>query len=376
MSSPSTAAGTCTLDANQAGNANYNSAAQVTQGFTVKNNQTITFTSTAPTSATIGGPTYTPAATSTSGLTVAITVDSTSTGVCSINGSGVVSFQGDGTCTLDGNQAGNGTYNAATQVQQSFSVGLTITSDQYSATGPKVTLSGVGATGTSHVSVAVCSVDAFPCTGVHLVSTVTTGTSPTNPWTTAATTNSLAYGTTYYAEATQATQTSPVYTFTPTQAAPNAVALANGGGSVTAGDSATVTFNDQLSATTICSAWTNSGIQTLSNATITFANGTFGNPDSFTATSSSCSASNFGTVYSGSTGYVSGTVTFTNSTIAWNPNNDTLTFTLGTLSSGSGNVHTGVAAGDAGYSLSGSVSDINGFPGSTTTFTSGSASGF
>ena len=41
--------GTCVIDANQAGNANYNAAPQVQQSFTVgKGNQTITFTSTAP----------------------------------------------------------------------------------------------------------------------------------------------------------------------------------------------------------------------------------------------------------------------------------------------------------------------------------------
>ena len=102
------AAGTCTLDANQAGNAIWNAAPQVTQGFTVsKGSQTITFTSTAPTAATVGGATYTPTATATSGLTVTITVAAASSSVCSINGGGVVSFQAAGTCTLDANQAGN-----------------------------------------------------------------------------------------------------------------------------------------------------------------------------------------------------------------------------------------------------------------------------
>ena len=37
-------AGTCTIDANQAGNANYNAAPQVSRAFTIaKGNQTITF---------------------------------------------------------------------------------------------------------------------------------------------------------------------------------------------------------------------------------------------------------------------------------------------------------------------------------------------
>ena len=57
------AAGTCVIDANQAGNANYSAATQVQQSFTVaKGAQTITFTSSAPTGAVVGG-TYTPTAT-------------------------------------------------------------------------------------------------------------------------------------------------------------------------------------------------------------------------------------------------------------------------------------------------------------------------
>ena len=130
--------GTCIVDANQAGNGNYNAATQVQQTFTVgKDTQTVSFTSTAPAAATVGGATYTPTATATSGLTVTITVDASSSSVCSISG-GVVSFTATGTCVLDANQAGNGTYNAAPQVQQTFTVGKgsqTITFTSTSADG-------------------------------------------------------------------------------------------------------------------------------------------------------------------------------------------------------------------------------------------------
>ena len=371
-------AGTCIVDANQTGNANWNAAPQVQQTFTVKNNQTISFTSTAPANASVAGATYTAAATATSGLTVTFT--SGSTGVCTSGGSNgsVFTFVGAGTCIVDANQAGNGTYYAAPQVQQSFSVaGLTITSDQYSSTGnngPRLTFSGIGATGNT-VTVTVCTANSFPCSGGNTVSTVTTGGAPTNPWTTGVTSRNAAivYGTTYYAQATQTGQTSPVFTFTPAQPAPTAVALANGGTLKKAdtGDTATITFSAQLDATTICAAWSNSGIQTVANATITFTSGT---PDSFTATSPTCTGGgNFGTVYTGSTNYVTGTVTFTGSTIAWNPNNDTLTFTLGTTL---GTVGTNVTAGAPGYTLNANVTDIFGFPASVTRFTSGSASGF
>ena len=58
-----TGAGSCVIDANQAGNVNYNPAAQVQQTVPVgKGAQTIVFTSAAPTGAVVGGPTYTPTA--------------------------------------------------------------------------------------------------------------------------------------------------------------------------------------------------------------------------------------------------------------------------------------------------------------------------
>ena len=173
----------------------------------------------------------------------------------------VLTYTGVGNCIIDANQAGSANYNAALQVQKTISVGLTITSDKYSATGPVLTFSGTGATGANAVTVTVCSVNVFPCTFFNRVSRVLTGTSPTNPWTTAAT-SALTYGTTYFAQATQAGQTSLVFTFTPTQPAPTDVALANGGTAQKAdsGDTATITFNEQLNAVTICSAWINSEI--------------------------------------------------------------------------------------------------------------------
>ncbi len=117
-----TAPGTCKINADQAGDASYSVASQVQQSFTVaKGDQTISFTSSAPGSAKVGGSTYTPTATATSGLTVALTIDASSSTVCSI-AAGVVSFQTVGTCTVNANQAGNGNWNAAPQVQQSFTV--------------------------------------------------------------------------------------------------------------------------------------------------------------------------------------------------------------------------------------------------------------
>ena len=67
--------------------------------------QTIRFTSTPPLYATPGGGAYVPTATGGgSGNPVVITVDASSSAVCSIS-TGVVAFIGDGTCTLDANQS-------------------------------------------------------------------------------------------------------------------------------------------------------------------------------------------------------------------------------------------------------------------------------
>lgn len=82
----------------------------------------ISFTSTSPAVAIVGGATYIPAATATSNLKVSITLDAASVG-CAISNGGVVSFTGVGTCIIDANQPGNSYYYvAATQVQQSITV--------------------------------------------------------------------------------------------------------------------------------------------------------------------------------------------------------------------------------------------------------------
>src|SRR5207244_4012682 len=94
----------------------------------------ITFTSTAPTTASVGGATYTVTATATSGLSVALTVDAASTG-CSLTGS-TVNFTAVGTCKLDANQAGSTDWNAAPQVQQSFSVAKGSQAISFTSTAP------------------------------------------------------------------------------------------------------------------------------------------------------------------------------------------------------------------------------------------------
>jgi PKD domain len=84
-----------------------------------KSPQTITFTSAAPGSATVGGAPYTATAKASSRLPVYFS--SATPSVCSLSGS-TVSFLAVGTCTIDADQPGSGEYEPAPQVQQSFAV--------------------------------------------------------------------------------------------------------------------------------------------------------------------------------------------------------------------------------------------------------------
>ncbi len=79
--------------------------------------QTITFTNPGP--QTYGSP-VTLTATASSGLTVTFT--SATPAICTVTSAGQLSPIGVGTCTINANQSGNGTYAAATQVSRSFAV--------------------------------------------------------------------------------------------------------------------------------------------------------------------------------------------------------------------------------------------------------------
>jgi len=137
-------AGTCTIAANQAGNANFNAAPQVTQGFSIgKANQIITF-GVAPSSIVVGGTGTVSANGGASGNPVTFT--SQITGVCTSGGTNGSTITGvtAGTCTIAANQAGNANYNAAPQATQGFSIGK---ANQTITFGPVPTVT-VGGTGT------------------------------------------------------------------------------------------------------------------------------------------------------------------------------------------------------------------------------------
>ncbi|MGC8511052.1 MAG: hypothetical protein ACP5PB_09310 [Acidimicrobiales bacterium] len=112
-------AGTCTIDATQAGGGAYAPAAPVHQTVTsVLAPQTITFTN-APPAAPVVGSTYTvSAAGGASGNPVTFTVDPSSTSGCAIAGDTVTLSPPAGTCTIDATQAGGGAYAPAAPVHQ------------------------------------------------------------------------------------------------------------------------------------------------------------------------------------------------------------------------------------------------------------------
>ena len=110
--------GTCTITASQAGSGDYLAADDVERSFTVsKASQTITFADPGSKALSVGS--FTASSSADSGLTVSL---ASSTGsVCSVTGS-TVSLLAAGTCTLTASQAGNSNYDAATNVERSFSV--------------------------------------------------------------------------------------------------------------------------------------------------------------------------------------------------------------------------------------------------------------
>jgi hypothetical protein len=114
--------GTCTITATITADATYASVSSASISFTTTlATQSITRTSTSPTSPVVAG-TYTPAATASSGLSVVISIASGSSSICAI-ATGVVTFNAVGSCVIQYNRAGNTNYAAATQVSESLTIG-------------------------------------------------------------------------------------------------------------------------------------------------------------------------------------------------------------------------------------------------------------
>ncbi|NYG06775.1 hypothetical protein BJ986_001262 [Phycicoccus badiiscoriae] len=174
--------GTCVVDADQAGNADYVSASQVQQQIAVgQASQAINFTSTAPSTAVVGD-TYLVAATGgASGNPVTFSVDAASASVCSISGS-MVTFDHVGTCVVDADQAGNADYVSASQAQQTITVGQAAQAITFTSTAPSNAVVGdtylAAATGgasgnpvtfsVDSASASVCSISSSTVTFDHV----------------------------------------------------------------------------------------------------------------------------------------------------------------------------------------------------------------
>jgi hypothetical protein len=163
-----TGAGSCTATATQAGDANFNSAADVPQAFTIgKGSQTITFG--ALTNKFVGDADFSISATASSSLAVSFVAS----GVCNVSGSSV-HITGAGTCTITASQTGDANFNAATSVPQSFLVAnpdFTI-----APTLPSVTVKA-GQSVTEHITLvpipATSSAVTFACSGLPALSSCT-----------------------------------------------------------------------------------------------------------------------------------------------------------------------------------------------------------
>ena len=160
-------AGTCSIKASQAGNANYNAAPNVTQSFNIgKVAQTISFTNP-------GSQTYSPGGTVALAATGGasgnpLTFASTTASVCSVSGS-TVTMLAAGTCSIKASQAGNANFEPATNVTKSFNIGkapqaisFTNPGDKTFSPGGTVALTASG--GASGNPVTFASTTAAVCT--------------------------------------------------------------------------------------------------------------------------------------------------------------------------------------------------------------------
>ncbi len=171
-----TADGACAagriIDANQAGNASYLAAPQVTQTITVAapTAQSISFT--APATGYVGGSATLTATGGGSGNPVIFSVGpSSGAGVCTVSGD-AVSYAATGNCVIDANQDGGGGYTAAPQVSQTITIspGPQAISFAAPATGVVGGTATLTATGGGSGNPVVFSVDPSSGAGVCTVS--------------------------------------------------------------------------------------------------------------------------------------------------------------------------------------------------------------
>ena len=157
------AAGTCTLQAAQAGNTSYAAATQVSQSFVVaKAAQTITFNALA--NRVYGAAPFTINATASSAL--AVSYASLTIAVCTSSGN-TITIRSTGSCSVQATQGGSTNFNAAPSVSQTFTI--TAAAQTISFTAPATQLLGsspvaLAATASSGLVVSYSSLTPAICT--------------------------------------------------------------------------------------------------------------------------------------------------------------------------------------------------------------------
>jgi hypothetical protein len=137
-----TAAGTCTVTATKAGDANYAAASSSATTITFnKANQTISFAD--PGTKERATTPFASGATVSSGQTASLS--SSTTSVCTTSGLDITMVT-TGTCTIVASQSGNGNYNAATDVTHSFTIQDTTPPVMTVSSNPSTLASGASST--------------------------------------------------------------------------------------------------------------------------------------------------------------------------------------------------------------------------------------
>jgi hypothetical protein len=223
--------------------------------------QAITFTSTAPTGATVGGGAYAVSAVATSGLPV--TLSSGTPSVCAVSGS-TVTYVAGGACTVLADQPGNATYAPAPQASQSFSVAKAVQTVTITSAAPTNAAGGgtylVTASATSGLAVTFSSTTASVCT--------VSGSTVTFVGSGSCTVVADQPGNTAYAAAAPTSQTFTVaktaQTITITSSAPTNAAVGGATYTITATASSGLAVGFATTTPTIC---------TVDAATVTFVGG-------------------------------------------------------------------------------------------------------
>jgi hypothetical protein len=155
--------GVCSIEATQAGNADYLKASPVTRNFGVsKEPQTISF-ATLPGQA-LGAAPFTVSATASSSL--AVSFASTTTTVCTVSGS-TVTLVNHGICSIEATQAGNNYFAAAAAVTRSFGVSKESQTITFATLSMKIFGAApftVSATASSSLAVSFASTTTTVCT--------------------------------------------------------------------------------------------------------------------------------------------------------------------------------------------------------------------